>query len=72
MKAGEYCLPVSVSAGVAACPEDGSTSVEVLQNADKAVYAAKALGKNRVHRFADPYPGGLETRATASRLGIGA
>ena len=38
------------SAGVAAFPTDGQTGDELLRAADRALYIAKAGGRNRVHR----------------------
>ncbi len=42
---------VTVSVGVAAYPDAASSSDELVQNADKALYLAKHLGKNRVEVF---------------------
>jgi diguanylate cyclase (GGDEF)-like protein len=41
-------LGITASIGVASFPEDGDLPGEVLQRADRALYEAKALGKNRV------------------------
>ncbi len=41
-------LGITTSIGVAAFPEDGDLPEEVLQRADRALYEAKARGKNRV------------------------
>jgi diguanylate cyclase (GGDEF)-like protein len=41
-------LPVTVSAGVTSVREDAATLSEVLRQADRALYAAKAAGRNRV------------------------
>ncbi|RME69120.1 MAG: GGDEF domain-containing protein, partial [Nitrospirae bacterium] len=41
-------LNITISGGVAAFPEDGTTVRELLYKADMALYRAKALGKNRV------------------------
>ena len=45
--------PVSLSVGVALFPAHGRTSADLLAAADRAVYQAKALGRNRVSSFAD-------------------
>jgi diguanylate cyclase (GGDEF)-like protein len=39
---------VSISVGVASFPENGQTHQEVLEQADQALYASKAGGRNRV------------------------
>jgi two-component system cell cycle response regulator len=39
---------VTVSAGVAALPEDAPNTAELVITADKALYAAKSAGRNRV------------------------
>lgn len=49
--AGHYCQ-VTVSIGIALIPEHGSTSAEVLEHADLALYQAKTSGRNRFHLFA--------------------
>jgi len=38
---------MSVSAGIAVYPHDGTTAEEILKNSDNAMYAAKRAGKNR-------------------------
>jgi diguanylate cyclase (GGDEF)-like protein len=45
---GHSDLTVSVSAGVAACPESAQTSEGILAAADSALLRAKALGRDRV------------------------
>ena len=42
---------MTVSVGVAAYPDAASSPDELVQNADKALYLAKHLGKNRVEVF---------------------
>jgi diguanylate cyclase (GGDEF)-like protein len=42
---------VTVSVGVAVFPDTASSADELVQNADKALYLAKHLGKNRVEVF---------------------
>ena len=39
---------MTVSVGLAACPEQGEDHHQVLEHADLALYQAKRLGKNRV------------------------
>ena len=48
---------VTISAGVASFPGDGSSAEELFHAADKAMYKAKALGKNR-SVLAQPEPSG--------------
>ena len=44
----ETRLPVTVSIGIASCPEDGARSQELLRKAGDAVHRAKAAGRNRL------------------------
>ena len=44
---GGELLRITVSAGVATSPESGTTPSELVAAADRALYAAKAAGKNR-------------------------
>ena len=44
-------LNVTVSAGVAAMPQDAKSGLTLLNAADKALYAAKARGRNRAVAF---------------------
>jgi len=41
-------LRITVSVGLAACPEDGASPEELLAQADRAMYQAKRRGRNRV------------------------
>ena len=41
-------IGITASIGVASFPDDGDLPDDVLQRADRALYEAKALGKNRV------------------------
>lgn len=47
---------VSASFGVAAFPEHGSTMDDLLRAADKALYQAKANGRDRVEIAGEPFP----------------
>lgn len=47
-------LKTSFSAGVAGFPIHGSTSDEILNAADKALYQAKNAGRNRVIMYESP------------------
>ena len=40
-------VSVTVSIGIAACPDDGSDGAEVLARADSAMYRSKAAGRNQ-------------------------
>ena len=53
LKSGDASVPASVSVGVALFPSHGRTASDLLAAADRAVYQAKALGRNRVCAFAE-------------------
>lgn len=59
-------LGITVSIGIASFPDDGDLPEEVLQRADRALYEAKALGKNRVCCWGDFSPGKDEEGFLAS------
>ncbi|TQV86413.1 EAL domain-containing protein [Aliikangiella coralliicola] len=42
---------ISASVGITLCPKDSKDMVEILKNADQAMYAAKANGRNNFHYF---------------------
>ncbi|MCX6072730.1 MAG: diguanylate cyclase [Campylobacterales bacterium] len=44
-------LHVGASVGIAIFPDDASTSVDLIKNADTAMYAAKESGRNKIHFF---------------------
>lgn len=50
-KVGQESTRVTVSMGVAAYPQDAESAVELITQADKALYSAKEGGRNRVVEF---------------------
>ncbi|MDD3569723.1 MAG: transporter substrate-binding domain-containing protein [Lachnospiraceae bacterium] len=44
---------ISMSIGIAICPEHGNTFLELYKKADVALYQAKSLGKNRASIYSD-------------------
>ncbi len=46
-------LVVTASIGIAVFPEDGTTPMELLRNADTAMYHSKEQGRNTYHYFTD-------------------
>jgi diguanylate cyclase (GGDEF)-like protein/PAS domain S-box-containing protein len=44
-------VSVTISCGLSEFPEDGTTSEDIIANADKALYIAKRTGRNRVIRW---------------------
>lgn len=49
----ELIEPVTISLGLATCPEDAVTPSDLLHKADVALYASKFNGRNRTTPFAD-------------------
>lgn len=47
----ELDIHVTCSIGIACCPEDTMSRIELLEMADKAMYTGKAGGRNSVNRF---------------------
>ena len=47
----ELALPISLSLGIAACPQDAAVMADLIDFADAAMYAAKDAGGNRVRRY---------------------
>jgi len=50
---GEHEIDVTVSIGIAACPDDADNVVDLIRNADAAMYHAKRAGRN-CHVFYEP------------------
>jgi diguanylate cyclase (GGDEF)-like protein len=50
---GEHELDVTASIGIAACPENGDNVIDLIRNADAAMYHAKRAGRN-CHVFYAP------------------
>lgn len=53
----EEALTLQMSAGISLYPQDGDTTVELVQKADQAMYEAKSEGKNRVRYYCEPPQG---------------
>ena len=47
----EMDLPISLSIGIAACPEDADSMTDLIDRADAAMYLAKSAGGNQVRRY---------------------
>ncbi len=45
--------PITASAGVAVLPNDAGDALTLFRAADRALYAAKNAGRNRVHASSD-------------------
>jgi diguanylate cyclase (GGDEF)-like protein len=61
LKAGGGELLTSVSIGLVSCPEDGTSTEELMLAVDRAMYQAKSLGKNQIS--GNPRPRRLATQA---------
>lgn len=66
--AGDPLRPVTLSIGLAACPDDGEDPNAIIEAADRALYRAKGQGRNQVctrsddYRRGKRYPTRLSTR----------
>ncbi len=61
-------LPSSVSIGVAVAPDHGTSSSDLLRNANTALYAAKHGGRNRVELFDGEMRAELSNRLESEQL----
>ena len=71
---GESRIRMTASMGVAVRPEHGTDAATLLRNADKALYAAKRAGRNRVLAYRGEVAGlerHLQTRLVAGSSGGG-
>lgn len=57
---GQYQLSVTPSIGISIYPDDGDNTVQLLRNADMAMYRAKDAGRNRF----EYYEAGMNLKAT--------
>ena len=64
---GQTLGQVTISIGIAACPDHGETSQEIIRAADKALYLAKAAGRDLVV-VADVEPRTSEVGESRDRL----
>jgi len=51
--AAAAAIPTTVSIGLATYPKDGDDFDRLAKNADRALYASKAAGRNRVTAFVE-------------------
>ena len=61
----EMELPISLSIGIAACPEDAASMADLIDRADVAMYLAKERGGNQVNH----YVAAEDSRADAQKRG---
>ena len=67
---GGETIRASVSIGFVTYPDDGATADELMISADKAMYASKESGKNRVIDYASARSGGTRTSGAGGKAGI--
>jgi diguanylate cyclase (GGDEF)-like protein len=58
----EHEITISASIGMSVFPENGTTPMDLLQQADSAMYAAKRLGKNQLTAFSDELGASIRER----------
>lgn len=59
---GGHSVVIGTSVGIACAPDHGDSGERLLQNADLALYTAKALGRNRAAKFAPGMDEAAHTR----------
>jgi predicted signal transduction protein with EAL and GGDEF domain len=64
---GKNSVSVSASLGITLFPEDGDDAGQLLKNADMAMYAAKACGRNQYCRFLPAMSEAVEARLRFSQ-----
>jgi diguanylate cyclase (GGDEF)-like protein/putative nucleotidyltransferase with HDIG domain len=62
-------IPLTLSVGVAAYPAHGTTTDDLMRSADEALYAAKALGRDRTVLHSAEIAGILSSREAQQRAG---
>jgi diguanylate cyclase (GGDEF)-like protein len=58
----EHEITIGASIGMSVFPENGTTPMELLQQADGAMYAAKRMGKNRLMAFSEELGASIRER----------
>jgi two-component system cell cycle response regulator len=59
-------VPITCSIGLALYPDDGTDRDSLFAAADRAMYAAKTLGRNQVRTFAEPAVAALQSKVAGS------
>ncbi len=62
-----HSLVIGASIGLALAPDDGTTSEDLVRNADLALYAAKDAGRGRFHFYAENLHAAAQVRAEVER-----
>ncbi|HEY8490225.1 MAG TPA: EAL domain-containing protein [Dehalococcoidia bacterium] len=61
-------LPVTASIGISLFPSDGADATTILRNADVAMYAAKAVGRNTYRRYTSAMAARVAARLEDEKL----
>ncbi|MGZ3256021.1 MAG: EAL domain-containing protein [Croceibacterium sp.] len=62
-----HSIVIGASVGIALSPDDGSTSDDLIRNADLALYAAKDAGRGRHHFYAENLHAAAHARAEVEK-----